>query len=231
MNAEQEISLLRSQGLTPKAIARRLGLRPAEVAEIVRAHAVQSIVATALPTVVGSLVSNGWSSGLTLRDEAEKWRALDHGDAGSSEGLVSVLWAREHRYDKVVVSGCLIDTYCLGVKNAIPPRTFTLDQLRGHVDVYFSRYSLPPVSVPFELLQSLVFGAVDYARSLGFEPHPDFERVRPQLGDWTGPSPIVFGRNGRPYFVAGPNDDAAQVIGTLRRAVGDDQFDFIAPLI
>ena len=35
-----------------------------------------------------------------------------------------------------------------------------------------------PTTLPcrLELARHLVFGAVDYARGLGFEPHPDFAR-------------------------------------------------------
>lgn len=31
----------------------------------------------------------------------------------------------------------------------------------------------PPLSIPLELAQQLVYGAEEYARGLGFEPHPD----------------------------------------------------------
>jgi hypothetical protein len=65
---------------------------------------------------------------------------------------------------------------------------------------------------------------LEYASGLGFAPHPDFEQARPHLGPWTGPSTITFGRDGRPYYISGPDDDPASVLRTLRRTVGDRGF-------
>ena len=173
------------------------------------------------------LSKSGLERGLGLDGEAEKWRAHDPG-FGGSEGLVCALWARAHRYDKLTVCCCLVDAYCLGVKNAIGPRLMAEDELRSFVSRYFSSYDAPPVEVPPELLQSLVLGAVDYADSLGLSPHPDFAAVRASLGAWTGPSPIRFGKEGRPFYVQGPDDDTYRILHTLRHQLGDGGFDFVA---
>ncbi len=68
----------------------------------------------------------------------------------------------------------------------------------------FSEYGEPPISAPIELARDLVFGAADYARALGFDPHPDFEPAREHLGAWSGPSAITFGCNGKPDLRPGP---------------------------
>ena len=48
------------------------------------------------------------------------------------------------------------------------------------------------------LARHVVFGAVDYARSLGFESHPDFAKGAALLGDWeAGSSDVTFGRDGK----------------------------------
>jgi len=222
------VAELRSQGLPPKAIARRLGLRPAEVSALVREHAAQlagSADPALLPPLKACYLSPGWSLGLGLLGEAEAWRAYDPG-FGGSEGLVSALWARVHRFDKLTVCGCLVDTYCLGVKNAIGPKIMTEEELRSFTRRYFGSYDAPPVAVPLELLQSLVLGAVEYAGSLGLSPHPDFAAVRPTLGAWSGPSSIRFGKDGRPYYIQGPDDDTYRITQTLRRHLGDGGFGF-----
>ena len=125
---------------------------------------------------------------------------------------------------------CMVDVYCLGVKNALGPRAIRAEDLGALVSRCFGAYPEPPIAVPFPLAQSLVLGAVDYARALGFPPHPDFRLVRPSLGEWTGPSPITFGENGKPLFIQGPQDDPNVVISTLERAVGDGNFHFIYAL-
>jgi hypothetical protein len=69
---------------------------------------------------------------------------------------------------------------------------------------YFAAYQVRPLAVPVELARHLVFGAVAYARSLGFAPAAGFEATAGHLGPWAGPSAIGFGRDGKPYFVQGP---------------------------
>jgi hypothetical protein len=225
MDEKERVVELRAQGLTPKAIARSLGLRLAVVSELVRQIAVEAAernVGAPAP-LAACLVSAGWSLGLGFPGEIEPWRDLDR--VSGTAGMAGVLVAREQRYGKVLVGGFLVDVFCLGVKNAIPPVTMTLHELERWIPRYFSLYHDPPVAVPIEVVQSLVLGAVDFARALGFEPHADFERARALLGPWAGPSAIVFGDRGRPHYVSGPNEDPEQVLATLRRTVGHGRFD------
>lgn len=225
------VAELRSHGLPPKAIARQLGLRPAEVSTLIREQAAQ-VESTADPAVLPPLkacyLSPGWSTGLGLADEALALTlgAQDPGSTGS-DGLVCALWARAHRYGKLTVYGCLVDTYCLGVKNAVGPKAMADEEFRDFTSRYFRSYDAPPVQVPLELLQSLVLGAVEYAASMGLSPHPDFAAVRPSLGAWSGPRPIRFGREGRPVYVQGPDDDAYRIVQTLRRHLGDGGFEYV----
>jgi hypothetical protein len=224
------VAELRSQGLPPKAIARRLGLRPTEVSSLIREHAAQleaSADPKALPAIRACYLSPGFSTVLGLSGPAQAWRAYDPGHSGS-EGLVSALWVRANRYDHLTACGALVDVYCLGVKNALGPKNLQADELRAFVSRYFRSYDAPPVEVPFELVQSLCLGAVEYAASLGFEPHPDFAAVQPSLGAWSGPSPIRFGKEGRPLYVQGPDDDVFRIVHTLRRTVGDGGFDLVS---
>ena len=93
-------------------------------------------------------------------------------------------------------------------------------------DVY-SNYGHPPIEVPLELAQHLVFGAVDFARGLGFEPVSDFGPCGDLLGLPIGPCPIRFGRNGRVSYVSGPHDDPARVLATLERSVGPGNADVV----
>jgi hypothetical protein len=73
---------------------------------------------------------------------------------------------------------------------------------------FFAAYPAPPLEAPLELARHLVFGAVEYARALGFEPAPGFAATAGELGEWVGPSVITFGQDGRPCFVQGPDDNA-----------------------
>jgi hypothetical protein len=74
------------------------------------------------------------------------------------------------------------------------------------------------------------FGAVDYARSMGLEPHSDFDQCAGHLGDWLGSSDITFGREGIPMYIQGPRDNTFGILTALRRTVGDGNFDYFCQL-
>lgn len=139
-----------------------------------------------------------------------------------------MLVAREERYGRVGVCGWLVDVYCLGVKDVVGPRV--MDERRGaeFTRSYFAADQARPLAAPVELARHLVFGALAYARSLGFEPAPDFQATTGHLGPWAGPSAIGFGRHGNPLFIQGPHDNTAAILTTLERSVGRDSFHFVA---
>jgi hypothetical protein len=232
MERSDQVATLRAQGLTPKEIARRLGMRPAEVTALVQANAgrlAQEAGADVLAPVVGCFVNRGWSTGLGLDGAPPDWSDGASAESGA-RGLVNVLVARRHRYGNVVVCGYLVDVFCLGVKDSLGPKTMSELEWRAFVPRYFQAFDDPPLAAPIELAQCLVHGAVAYAHSLGFEPHADFARSRSHVGAWQGPVPIAFGESGRPMYCAGPRDDSMQIIATLRRTVGAGNFDYIAAL-
>ncbi len=215
---------LRGRGLSPKLIARSLGVSQSVVVPLVRAVAAAEQMDIAEQPVVGCWVNAGWSNGLAF-DSHPEWP-----DSPSDvEGLVQVLVAREQtRHRPHSVCGYLVDAYCLGVKNAYGPDSKPDAELIEFRREYFRGQDT--IEVPLELARQLVFGAVDYARGLGFEPHPDFAKVSGHLGAWSGGSDITFGKDGKPLFVQGPYDNAPSVIRTLERSVGPGNFDYIAGL-
>jgi hypothetical protein len=209
----ERVRELRQRGRTPKEIARALGLPPAAVAPLIRA------VAAAQPAreaaLVGCWVNQGWATGLTVAGHPDWPDVGTTADSGES-GLVTILVAREAG-SRVSACGYLIDAWCLGVKNAFGPKSVDRRKLPEFRDWYFRSYAQPPLTVPIDLARQLVFGAVDYARELGFEPHTDFAGCVSHLGPWDGSSDITFGCEGKPTYIEGPYDDAARIIRTLRR--------------
>nr|QEO74945.1 hypothetical protein [uncultured bacterium] len=218
--------MLRQQGHTPKEIARALGIKPSEATRLVRSAAILAQAQTPEPPLVGCWISPNWSTGLGFGDHPD-WPVHEDPPAGS-DGLVAVLVARRHRHDKVSVCGYLTDVYCLGVKNALGPEIMDDLALRGFAREYFSGYDGNSLEAPIELARQLVFGSVQYARGLGFDPHPDFAAAEGHLGPWTPPSTITFGQNGKPLYISGPYDNPQPIIRTLERAVGAGNFDFVA---
>jgi hypothetical protein len=123
--------------------------------------------------------------------------------------------------------GWLVEVYCLGVKDVVGPRVMDERRAADFRSSFFAAYQARPLEAPLGLAQHLVFGAVEYARGLGFEPARGFAAITDQLGSWAGPSAVRFGRDGKPFFVQGPHDDADAVLQTLERSVGRGDFTFL----
>ena len=137
--------------------------------------------------------------------------------------LVSVVVTRKVPGQLLIGALVLLDRTCLGVKNAIlfPPQTeLELEQRMEHYGATIgSLRRVEPV-----IAQSAVYHGLDYARALGFAPHPDFPEAI------FGPRPEVLvdtplARRERPHYVPGPDDNQAEVLLKLTAARGSEGFD------
>jgi hypothetical protein len=224
----ERVRELRARGRSPKEIARALKVRPAAVTPLIRRLAAAEPHKEA--PLIGCWVNQGWSSSVRFTGHPE-WPdtgAAEAAEAGGS-GLVIVVVARE-RGSSARVCEFLVDTWCLGVKNALGPKSLERRKLPSFCADAFRGYPGEPVGVPLVLAQRIVFGAVEYARGLGFEPHADFAKAADHLGEWDGVCDLEFGRDGMPMYIEGPHDDTWRVMRTLRQNVGDGNFHYLAGL-
>jgi hypothetical protein len=223
----ERIRELRERGRTPKEIARATGLPPAVVAPLIRTFAAAQPARE--KELVACLLNQSWSAGLTVTGHPD-WPGADETEQADASGLVSILVARDQG-STVSVCGYLVDVWCLGVKNAIGPKTVQRRKLPSFIDDYYRAVAVTPVAAPLDLARQAVFGAVEYARGLGFEPHPDFAKAAGLLGAWDGVCDIAFGRDGQPMYIQGPYDDASRITRTLRGSVGDGNFGYVRSMV
>jgi hypothetical protein len=222
----ERVRELRLRGRSPKEIARALKVRPAAVTPLIQRLAAAAPREKEAP-LIGCWVSPGWSSSVRFTGHQD-WPGP--GVSGTEEsGLVIVVVARE-RGSSVGVCEFLVDTWCLGVKNALGPKQVDRRKLPSFCAEAFRGYPGEPVEVPLVLAQRIVFGAVGYARGLGFEPHADFAKAAGHLGDWDGVCDLEFGQDGMPMYIEGPHDDTWRIMQTLRRNVGEGNFHYLVGL-
>lgn len=93
-----------------------------------------------------------------------------------SPALVSLIVTRKLTSGGLVVGTALVDRACLGVKDAFLKDLPVARDLEAFVErVGFAHGGM--VACEPLIAQSIVFHAIDYAHSLGFEPHRDFQAV------------------------------------------------------
>lgn len=82
----------------------------------------------------------------------------------------------------------------------------------------------------------LVEQAVEYALRIGFPPHRDYKaacRVFGGISRADCSESFPFGKDGKPFYISGPNEDDAtsmRTIHTLERRCGEGNFDYIASM-
>ncbi|MBI4334259.1 MAG: hypothetical protein HY673_23630 [Chloroflexi bacterium] len=145
-------------------------------------------------------------------------------------GLAHILLSRRKPDGGFVFGVYLVDLYCLGLKNTFCNAGFSLSEYADLKARVFQDTGSVVCEVP--LAHRIIYGAIDYASRLGFKPQEDFEMSKHVLGkeEETGPGPgaaVVFGKDGKPFFISGPDDDVKSIIKKLEQKVGPGNFDFI----
>ena len=135
---------------------------------------------------------------------------------------------RLERSQYVLVS-YLVDYFCLGVKDVIGPRKFNSTKHSAFIEKMYG-----PFEGQFEITlleaQAIVFGAVEYAKKLGLNPHSDWQQGKEHLGQPPENLPsIELGRSGKPFFICGPHDNPNRIIAKLKETVGEGNFDYVVP--
>ncbi len=155
----------------------------------------------------------------------EAWR----GGKLFETGMAQVVICRHKPGGDTEAGVFLLDIYCLGVKNAFYTAfaTSRLGEILERVFQNEGREALSPACG-----RKLVEDSTAYARRLGFAPHPDYKHAARVLGGIDArdcQTEFKFGFEGKPLYVAGPNDSPRVqelVLATLRR-LGEGNYHFI----
>jgi hypothetical protein len=90
------------------------------------------------------------------------------------------------------------------------------------------------IKADINLVAKIIREAIAYAGELGFKPHRDYRDAILVLGDadpevCDEPIPLG-GKDGKPFFVAGPYDNVDRIMSKLTRKLGPDGFTYIVPI-
>lgn len=147
-------------------------------------------------------------------------------------GLVQILVARQQPDGNICFGTYLIDKYCLGLKNTFANANFSRTRYRDEVYNRISqRQELK--ECPAELAHQMIYASIDYAAQFGFQPEKDFAISQYMLaprGELEEPYHLTFGREGKPFFIAGPHDNVTSVLRQLDKTAGPGNYNFLAPI-
>ena len=146
-------------------------------------------------------------------------------------GLGYVVLGRAKSPTTVTTAILLVDVYCLGVKNGIYA-DYTRQQFLEALDG-LSAIGSRLVDIDPACARKMLAGAVAYAKQLGFAPHEDYPPAEALFGDIDAalcPTEHVFGKDGKPFYVSGPQDTPAKIrkiMRTLTQRAGEGNFDYL----
>lgn len=149
-------------------------------------------------------------------------------DGYEMNSLTMCLIIRAQPGGKFTFANILVDRLCLGVKSCMANCNFTAIEIEELIDRIGGQEAIQEVTPTY--FHNLVYAAVDYAAELGFKTPDDFYLAEyvldPDLID-DGIDDIELGRDGKPYYIQGPFDDAIRIKNILNRRVGPEGYEFI----
>ncbi len=147
----------------------------------------------------------------------------------ADEGVGILIFARKPAAGTVALSSFMLDSYCLGVKNA-----YFIERDLAEADWIIDSMIETAPAIPVEpgYARKLLHELVAWSRSLGIEPHEDYAEAEALFGDVSTEGQVIefpFGLEGKPVLVPGPEDTPAQLRRWSERltlAVGADGFEW-----
>jgi hypothetical protein len=145
-------------------------------------------------------------------------------------GLGQIIVSCKNSIGHIVVGTYVVDTYCLGVKDCFL-RTVSLYEYKELMR-NISRSCGKMHAVEAGYACALIHQAVKYAKNIGFNPHPDFFKARKILDNITldETQEFVFGKNGKPFYIQGPNESKTEVnriMHILEENLGKGGYEFM----
>ena len=136
-------------------------------------------------------------------------------------GECNIIVARRHTNGNYTIGFYLIDTFCLGVKDA--GYRFNLPEFEYEEVKESFADNLEPTT--YNEAHNIIYGALEYAEDLGFSPHKDFGVAQYILEEDTDDIPLIeyqFGCDGKPMLIVNTRAEFNRYSPILEKVVGDD---------
>lgn len=165
----------------------------------------------------------------------EKARALPIGKCyiapsdWQKEGMAHVIVSRVRPSGNLVMAIFLVDTFCLGVKDADYYENITTSDFEEYLNNYKNGMELEEIS--YNEAHNIIYGAMAFAEEGGIKPVKEFNPAGYILEEDTEDIPLIeydFGKNGKHFLMVNPDRKEMPYYHILKENLGDD-FEFVLP--
>jgi len=174
----------------------------------------------------------GLNPKVLIRKKARKYPIHDCliTNEGAEGGKYNITIARQKPNGNLIVGFYMIDMWCMGLKDTFYRHDMEIDEFE---DIVYRMKHQGFEEISVEKCEpnhafNLIYGAIEYAEDLGFQPPKDFQITEYILADVDEVEyeEIEFGKDGKPFYLSGPDDNVQAVITKLEKAVGTGNFHY-----
>ena len=144
-------------------------------------------------------------------------------------GMAHVIVTRVRPSGNLVMTSFLVDTFCLGVKDAGYHENMTPSDFEEYLNNYRKGMGLEEIS--YNEAHNILYGAIAFAEDGGIKPNKEFDPAGYILEEDTEDIPLIeydFGKNGKHFLVVNPDRKEMPYYHTLKKNLGDD-FEYVMP--
>ena len=149
-------------------------------------------------------------------------------DLAETSGLCHIVVSRRHTGGRVSAALFMVDMFCLGVTESFYRLRIEEDELQ---DLLNAREGILDFrECTYEEAHNRIYGAVAFAEEAGIKPDRSFLLTQYMLEEDTDDVPLLefeYGKQGRHFLVCDTHLEASRYLPTLRKALGEDGFDYL----
>ncbi len=144
-------------------------------------------------------------------------------------GMAHVIVTRVRPSGNLVMASFLVDTFCLGVKDAGYHENMTPYDFEKYLNNYKNGMGLEEIS--YDEAHNIIYGAMAFAEDGGIKPSKEFDPAGYILEEDTDDIPLIeydFGKNGKHFLVVNPDRKEMPYYHILKKKLGDN-FEYVMP--
>lgn len=143
------------------------------------------------------------------------------------DGEAQIIITRQRSNGNLVMGAFLVDTFCLGVKDAGYNEDIPVSVFEEHLDEYRDDIGMEEIS--YNEAHNIIYGAIAFAEDGGIKLSKEFYPAGYILEEDTEDIPLIeyeFGKDGKHFLVIGSDRGETKYLHTLQKNLGDD-FDYV----